>query len=484
MIIVIAIAGLAIALQGWRQRGPDEDVLGSMARAAALIEHGDVPKHGTLTDHNSARPPGISWLMAPGVLLLDDPRLIEISASASLYVLSLPAVYLLGRHFFNRPVAMVAAGLYGFSSIAINLAGVLQPRASGFFVAWMTYCAARWVSRRRAGWLAAALLVWSAGMYVHMEMSPLVLMLPVIWWVYRPPVTAVAVLVAAGLSAIVWWPYLTFQADRGFVDLQSQLLSRRLEARGIETVAGCGDRPAEGAGFLPLPTLDVELLKERAAAIPDLLLMNLESRVLAGEFILLGLLVAAIVIAASRGRGRSEAGSQSAIAWAVGAVTLTVVAAEFALRWMVDDQRGLMTVRRLHVWLIVGAGVWACRRPAVAAWAASLRQSWRRADQIGVLIAALVVPSVPLLLFAQARMNRRVGLGALEMLLIAAGVGAAVDASRSMLRRAVIVVLVAMVVLANPEVLQRMRGWRAHGWSGHEPAQLVGANFRLVRCDD
>lgn len=483
---LIATAGLAIALQGWRERGPDGDVLGAMVRAGALIEYGELPKHGTLTDHNSARPPGISWLMTPGVVLFDDPRLVEISATAFLYVTTLPAVYLLGRHFFNRRVALFAVGLYGFSAIAINLTGLLQPRASGFFVAWMTYCAAAWVTRRDARWLAGALLVWSGGMYVHIEMSALILMLPVVWWRYRPPVTAIPIVAAVLLSAIVWWPYLVFQADRNFVDLQSQLLSRRLEARGIETVPGCGARPAENAGFLPYPSFDAGLLTERAAAIPDLIFMNLESRVLAGEFILLGLLAAAIVIATSRVRDDGQSAPMARIAWAAGGFAVTVVTAEFALRWAVSAGGGeaLMTIRRLQVWAIVIAAVWACTHRGIAGRAGALRRSWQRADEVGVLVSALVAPSLVLLLFAQAGMNRRVGLVPLEMLLIAAGVAAAVEASTSMLRRGLIVALVAMVAIANPEVLHRLRGWSAHGWSGREPAQVPGANFRLVRCDD
>ena len=71
---------------------------------------------------------------------------------------------------------------------------------------------------------AAALGTWAAGMYVFLELAPALGILPVMWWLHRPPLRLRALAVGAGVTLVIWYPYLAFEAERGFVDLRSQVL--------------------------------------------------------------------------------------------------------------------------------------------------------------------------------------------------------------------------------------------------------------------
>src|ERR1700693_2022527 len=78
-----------------------------------------------------------------------------------------------------------------------------------------------WQSRRDARYSALAVLIVAAGMYVHMELGPLLLALPVTWYLYRPPLSTKWVLAAASVSILIWFPYLRYEASRDVKDISS-----------------------------------------------------------------------------------------------------------------------------------------------------------------------------------------------------------------------------------------------------------------------
>jgi hypothetical protein len=406
-VLIVGLAGLALAYQGWRTRGPDVDVIASMVRAVALVERGHIPSRGNLTDLNSFRPPGESWLLAPGVILLSDPRLVEIAATGWVYLATLAGVFILGRLVFGVRVATAATLFYAVSSIAINFAAVLQPKAYPFFTVWMLYCAVQWVKRRDARWLAASIVVWSAGFYEHIEMLPFALVYPAIWWRERPPIRLQPMIIGLILALVMWAPYLAFQRERGFIDLRSQLLSRPLDHRGAISNAYCGEDP-EPAFLMPM---DAKLgdWRQRPAAIAELVMMNFATRVPGGPLILLGLTIGGAVIAFRTG----------------------------------------------------------------AAGAA------------GVIALAVIVPGLVLVLLTETGVPRLLGVWPFEILLIAACLDRVVaSASSSKAAHAAAIVVVMVIVGLNLQVLQRVRDWPVHGWSGIEPAQVEWADFRSVRCED
>jgi hypothetical protein len=285
--IVVAfttIVGLVIALQGWRARGPDADVIGSMVRAAALADRGVIPQRGTLTDLKAFRPPGTSWLALPGVLLFDDPRLVELTGSIALYAGTLIGVFTLAHYGFGLPAAVLATILYGVSGMALHMAIQLWPKAHPFFAVWMAYCAVRWAGERRSRWFVAASACWLAGTYIHIEMAPFALILAALWWTYRPPISTRAVIGTVVIGLLMWSPYLAFEYEREFIDLRAQLLMRPLDARGGEVFPWCGDTPIPAQFASPG---SASSLAARAAAVPALSVMTFDTRVPAGTTYLL-----------------------------------------------------------------------------------------------------------------------------------------------------------------------------------------------------
>jgi 4-amino-4-deoxy-L-arabinose transferase-like glycosyltransferase len=418
----IAAGGLVVGLQGWRARGPDEDVVASMVRAAALVDRGHIPRRGNLTDQNSFRPPGTVWLLVPGVVLFDDPRLVEVASSALLYVAALAGVFMLARHLFSDRIAMIAVMLYAFSIFAIQFAGMMQPKAFPVFAVWMTYCAAQWVSRRDDRWLAAACVVCAAGMYTHLEMIPFLAIVPAIWWRYRPPVTWRPLVVAVALSLAMWTPYLLFQIERGFADLGSQLLLRTIDVRAPVVVPYCGEDPSPDTAWRPFEAISAGTVGSRLASAAEVALDSTSSRVPAGDLILLALTIAGIVIALD---------------------TRTTAAAR------------------------------------------AKRSRWRLGHETGVLALAILVPSVILLLLSDAGQARTLAVWPLQAVMIAAATDALSAGGAASRRWAwAAVPLVILIAATNVTTLDRLRNWRANGWSGTEPATIHASDFRQARCED
>jgi Dolichyl-phosphate-mannose-protein mannosyltransferase len=221
--LAIVVSAAAVVLSGWKSRIPNLDVLTSIDSARQLIA-GRLPAAGVLTSFASFTPPGAAWLMAPGMLLFRDPRLFEYVGSVGLYICTLVGIVLLARRSLGAGCALLAAFLYAFSDLGLAAASTVWQRypIHAFFV-WMVYWTARWIDDDRPAFLAAALVTWSCGMYVFMEMAPAILIVPAIWFVRRPTVRWAPLVAAATVTVVVWYPYLRFEAGRGFSDVRSQL---------------------------------------------------------------------------------------------------------------------------------------------------------------------------------------------------------------------------------------------------------------------
>ena len=293
VVLAVGLIGLILSFQGWRARGPDDDVMGAIVRAAALVEHGRLPAHGAQSDLLSYTPPGTAWLTVPGILVSSDARRIELIGSGGLYLGTLLGIFLLARLYFGTGVAAFAVVLYGFSDISIDLASHLWPRGHPFYYVWLVYLAGLWVDRRDGRYLAGAFLVWGAGMNEHFESAPGFFILPAVWWCYRPPIHWRALALASIVTLAFWSPYLTFQWQRGFIDVESQLLM-------AQSAAGCGARggmrvrsrvrrrtsatPRTARAALPVAARELAWSAvARVPAVADLVLVNLRTRVLAGE---------------------------------------------------------------------------------------------------------------------------------------------------------------------------------------------------------
>jgi hypothetical protein len=226
---VVAAIGASLALQGWKSRIPTFDLLFSTNGAVELVANNRIPDRGALTSFASYNPPGGAWLMAPGVFLFTDPRLFEFPGSLILYFGTLTGIFLVARMYFGMPCAILSVALYGLSDLGLQVAGSLWERFPlHFFYVWMVYGIGKWVERGNAKYLATAVVIWACGMYVFLEIAPALFIIPVVWLFYRPPIRVGPLLVAGILVAIVWYPYLRFEAGRAFVDVKSQVLRQRI----------------------------------------------------------------------------------------------------------------------------------------------------------------------------------------------------------------------------------------------------------------
>jgi hypothetical protein len=93
---------------------------------------------------------------------------------------------------------------------------------------WIAYLTQLWGTRRDARHLATALTVWASGLCHFMAIAPAVLSVIAAWVWHRPPLRLKPLMVGGFVVALVWFPYLKFEAGRGFVDLGSQVLRRSL----------------------------------------------------------------------------------------------------------------------------------------------------------------------------------------------------------------------------------------------------------------
>jgi hypothetical protein len=233
VLLLVACGGLSINLQGWKARIPTFDLLPHIRDADALVRRGEIPMRGTLSSLNAYTPPGDTWLMAPGLMLTNDPRLFEFAGSSVLYVGTLVGIFLLARVTFGAWAAGLAVVLFGLSDVGGFFASSLWPRGHPFFVVWMVYWLRRWAVEGSARALAVALVFWAAGMYVFMEIAPAALLVPACWFVYRPPIRFAPIAAAAVASVAIWSPYLLYEAARDFGDLRALLARKPVYAGGV-----------------------------------------------------------------------------------------------------------------------------------------------------------------------------------------------------------------------------------------------------------
>lgn len=230
IVLIVDAIGLSLVVQGWQSRVPFLDQTPPIFDAYKLLTRGEIPQWGRTNSLGSYSPPGSVWLHVPGLLLVSDPRLFEYVGAAILHLGTLFGIFLLTRMLFSVRCALLSVALYGFSELGLLFAGSLWPIAHPFFYVWTLYFAVSWAARRNTSYLTGAIVTCAAGMYVHLVMMAAVLILPVVWILYRPPLRLWPALVGIMISAIIWLPYLRFEYTRDFSDIISQLGRKKIVA--------------------------------------------------------------------------------------------------------------------------------------------------------------------------------------------------------------------------------------------------------------
>ena len=138
--LLLACLGVVLILQGWKSRIPRFDLVVGIEATEDLIDHGAFPDKGILTSFGSYTPPGVTWLLLPGLAVSQDPRLFEYVGSVGLFVGTLFGMFFLARRYFGFPPALLAVALYSCSELGLLAGSTLFPtHTTRCFYVWMIY---------------------------------------------------------------------------------------------------------------------------------------------------------------------------------------------------------------------------------------------------------------------------------------------------------------------------------------------------------
>ena len=478
-IFAIAVIGLTLAQQGWRSRLFNFDLIPYTDETAALLAGERLPEKGTLTSFGSYTPPGTAWLLAPGMAFMSDLRLYEAIGCAILYVGTLAGVFALAALLAPVSLAVLAAAVWGLSESGFFFAHSLWPRGHPFFFVWMVYFTVQWIRRRHDGWLAAAILIWAAGMFVFMEIAPAVVMLPAAWWFYRPPVRWRTLVFAGSIAFCIWLPYLRFESERDFIDIRSQLFRQTMYP---QPNAGWCDPSLLPTEWIETHTEQGGFLKQalwtvtgRAEFGPSMAMANFESA-LSGAWVLLAIgvmggLLAPVLIAAS---GISPRAFQYCGA-------LLVVAPILVNEWTVSkflsedgilDGQSVLAVRSYGLaFLGVGACLvlFAKRLPKWHDRLSTHIGRFRNLENLKIVALCLALPWAALLISADApRPERFWWLWSVQAVVLAAFLALLKDR----VVRLVLCACVLTVSAVNVSSVARLESWATEGWAGKDAAAL------------
>jgi len=486
-LLSVAILGLTLAFQGWRSRFFAFDLVPYVEEATALLQQGRLPEKGALSSFASYTPPGPAWLLLPGMLTVNDPRLYEFAGSGALYLGALAGVFALTALCAPPRFALLAAALWGLSESGVFFGHSLWPRGHPFFFVWMVYFTIAWIRRRNAAYLAAALVTWAAGMLVFLEIAPALVILPAAWVLYRPPLGPRFIAAAAAVSFLLWAPYLRFERGRNFMDLRSQIL--RQEVRPEPNAGWCdpsllptdwASRPAEETPHLRASLRKVAARRMELA--PSMAAANFESTAPGGTILLAGAMVAALGAA-------SLAASPPVSPRVLQLIGLLALAASLVVNpWTVSRFLSADGVLEFHVERLLQFGGAAAFLLGVSLhryrrqFHGSLKRIQVRlnaapnVDNLKLAALSLVLPWAALLLAVEGpRPERFWWLWSVQAAVLAAALALVRPAA---LRIALAGCLLA-AVFANDLTISRIRSWKEDGWSGQD-VSVMGAIDRLA----
>jgi|RhiMetdeSRZDD1v2_1073273.scaffolds.fasta_scaffold79784_3 dolichyl-phosphate-mannose-protein mannosyltransferase len=510
-VLVLAALGTVLILQGWKSRIPRFDIVMGIEATQELIDRGAFPDKGILTSFGSYTPPGVTWLLLPGVVVFQDPRLFEYVGSVGLFVGTLYGIFFLARRYFGFRSALLAVALYSCSDLGL-LAGstLFLTHTTRCFYVWMIYCIGRWVDEDNPDFLAAASVLWAAGMYVFMEMAPAILVIPAIWLLNRPSVRLAPLTIAAVLAGTLWFPYLRFEAGRDFVDVRSQVLRESIRpidfstpwcdpalvpAMWLEDVARV-QTLRESQSEEPRAARARRWASERTGIVVENALTNFKGSFLPGaDVALFALTLIGLAVSLLAGTEPVDSGHEKALwrrrsTWlACLLAMLAIVLNEMVLtRFVAADGNltasSIVAIRFVEALLLAAAILLFAYRDATAKVLVTVQRALAApAANTKVLAISLGVPWVVLFLVADYE-RRFWWIWPLQVIALAGAV-AYLPMRLKLLPRVAWVgsVIVMIMVAANPLLASRLHDWLRDGWSGDDAdeIQVVDAAAALMQ---
>jgi hypothetical protein len=501
LVVLVTAMSMLVTAQGWKSRMLAFDLLPYMYATHEFLDSGTLPQHGDTGSYGSYKPPGTAWLMMPGTVLFGDPRAVAYVGTGLLHFATLLGILLLGWRCFGPWPACLAVILYGLSKHGLFLAGSLWPNGRPDFYVWIVLFTGLWAMRRQARYLGAALAVWGLGMHVDMAIAPALFILPVVWFLYRPPVRPIPVLIAGLFLLVVWTPYLKLEATRGFADVKSMLFLRYIlpsqprqswcdprltlatwaPVESAAAASGTDGSPGGAASSAGLSTrlgmLDEKVLSNFTHAV----------RVPGVNVLLLVLVLGAMLLCAgpdTAAAGPPGGESRPLRRGRSAPIGVMLMAAALALQAVVS---GLLpgaallpasgVVRKLpQVLFLVGLSL------SAIPWLIDTTQrtlgrrgiDLRPSMPMRLLAISLAVPwSILVILAEPGKPERFWWLWPIQVVFLAAAVAYLLP--RFPVPRPLVVaaqLLLAAVLLINSLLVGRLGSWRANGWSGRDPEEV------------
>ena len=148
-------------------------------------------------------------------------------AIAFINVLNLCSIYLtyrLGTAMFGPPVGLIASALYAvFPMAVLSGKGLWNPGFMPFFSTLFLWTLWRLLVGRRPWILALVLFLLGVLLQIHLSGAIFVLLLPVAFLLYRPPLRLRPLLAGLLGVALLFAPYVLFEIQQGFPDVQKAL---------------------------------------------------------------------------------------------------------------------------------------------------------------------------------------------------------------------------------------------------------------------
>jgi hypothetical protein len=143
---------------------------------------------------------------------------------AFLNVLNLCSIYLtyrLGTAIFGPPVGLIASALYAVFPIAVlSGKGLWNPGFIPFFSTLFLWMLWRLLVGRRPWLLTLVLVLLGVLLQIHLSGAIFVLLLPVAFLLYRPPLQLRPLMAGLLGVALLFAPYVLFEIQQGFPDVQ------------------------------------------------------------------------------------------------------------------------------------------------------------------------------------------------------------------------------------------------------------------------
>jgi hypothetical protein len=129
--------------------------------------------------------------------------------------------YRLGTAMFGSPVGLVAAALYAvFPMAVLDGKALWNPGFIPFFATFFFWRLWRFLEEGRPWMLAPVLVLVGVLLQIHLSAAIFVLLLPVAFLLYRPPLRLRPILAGLLGVALLFAPYLYFEIRQGFPDVE------------------------------------------------------------------------------------------------------------------------------------------------------------------------------------------------------------------------------------------------------------------------